>query len=139
MWRAFVVLVAVTFAGCAQIPPSPEDIRAKTFTSEPDKAVIYIVRGALGPPLGDTLSLNDKLQITTWTGTYYRWETEPGTHRIEGLASSGASITLKIEAGRIYFVEHVVTGTWWDGVLNTHLEQLDDETGRAFVRDARLL
>lgn len=139
MWRAFVALIAVTFAGCAQIPPSPEDIQAKTFTSVPDKAVIYIVRGAVGPPLGDTLSLNDNLQITTWAGTYYRWEVEPGVHHIEGFASSTASISMKTEAGKIYFVEHAVIGNWRDGVQNTYLQRLDDETGRAFVKDARLL
>lgn len=139
MWRSFVALIAVTFTGCAQLPPTTEDIQAKTFSSVPGKAVIYIVRDALGPPLGETLSLNDRLQITTYAGTYYRWETEPGSHRIDGYASSVASITLNTEPGKIYFVKHMVTGTSWDGVMDTFLERLDDETGREFVRDARLL
>jgi len=139
MWQAFAAVFALLLAGCVQIPPSPQDIEAKTFKSVPGKSVIYIVRGALGPPLGDTLSLNDKLQITTWTGTYYRWEVEPGVHHIEGFAPSGASIIMKTEAGKIYFVEHTVIGNSRDDVQNTFLEQLDDETGRAFVKDAQLL
>lgn len=139
MWRAWIAVAALSFAGCAQIPPSPQDAEAKSFKSVPDKSVIYIVRGRVGPPLGDTLSLGDRLQITTWTGTYYRWETQPGVHHIQGYASSGADITLKTEPGKIYFVEHVVIGTWRDGVQYTSLEPLDDKAGRAFVRDAQLL
>jgi len=36
-------------------------------------------------------------------------------------------------------VEHTVIGNSRDDVQNTFLEQLDDETGRAFVKDAQLL
>ncbi len=139
MWRVWVVVTMFAMAGCAQIPPSPQDVEAKRFNSLPDKSVIYVVRGRLGPPLGDTLSLDDRLQITTWAGTYYRWETEPGVQRIRGYASSNASITLKTERGKIYFVEHVVIGNSRDGVQNTFLQTLDEKTGRAFVRDAQLL
>lgn len=139
MWRVSIVVTVLAFAGCAQIPPSPQDIEAKSFKSIPDKSVIYIVRGALGPPLGDTLSLNDRLQITTWAGTYYRWEAEPGAHHIQGFASSGASIKLRTEPGKIYFLKHSVIGNLHDGVQNTYLEPLDEATGRAFVRDAQLL
>lgn len=139
MWRLWTVMTVFAFAGCAQIPPSPQDAEAKKFNSVPDKSVIYIVRGRVGPPLGETISLNDQLQITTWTGTYYRWETEPGAHHIQGFAPSGASIRLTTEPGKIYFVRHVVIGTWRDGVQNTFLEPMDEGTGRAFVKDAQLL
>lgn len=42
MWRALPVAVLV--AGCAQLPPSWQDVEAKRFESVPGKAVIYIVR-----------------------------------------------------------------------------------------------
>lgn len=42
MWRALPV--AILIAGCAQLPPTPQDIQAKKFEGVPDKAVIYRVR-----------------------------------------------------------------------------------------------
>ena len=139
MWRALIAVVAFAFSGCAQVAPSVEDSRAKSFDAVPGKAVIYIVRGSLGPALGDTLYLNDGLQITTWAGTYYRWEAAPGEHRIAGFGPTNAMITMRTEPGKVYFVLHRVVGTERDGVQNVVLEHLDDETGRAMVRRARLL
>ena len=139
MWRALIVAVAFVFAGCAQVPPSAEDSRAKSFDAVPGKSVIYIVRGSLGPSLSDTLYLNDSLQITTWTGTYYRWEAEPGEHRIAGFGPTNAMIAMRTEPGKVYFVLHRVVGTERDGVQNVGLQQLDDKTGRAMVQRARLL
>jgi hypothetical protein len=139
MWRALIVIVAFAFAGCAQVPPSTGDSRAKSFDAVPGKSVIYIVRGITGPALGDTLYLNDRLQITTWAGTYYRWEAEPGEHRIAGFGPTNAMITVRTEPGKIYFVYHQVVGTGRDGVQNVALQQLDDDTGRAMVRRALLL
>jgi hypothetical protein len=139
MWRALIVAVALVFAGCAQVPPSADDSRAKSFDAVPGKSVIYIVRGSVGPGLSDTLYLNDRLQITTWTGTYYRWETEPGAHRIAGFGPTNAMITMRTEPGKVYFVLHRVVGTARDGVQNVVLQELDDKTGRAMVQRARLL
>jgi hypothetical protein len=137
MWRS--VLAALLLAGCAQIPPSVQDIQAKQFEPVPGKAVIYIVRDRLGPHLDDTLWLGESEMITTHTGTYYRWEVAPGTHHISGFGVSTASLTLTTEAGKIYFVHHGVIGTDRAGVLVRFLERYDDQTGRARVAQASLL
>lgn len=137
MWKT--ILAALLLAGCAQIPPSAQDIEAKRFETVPDKAVIYIVRDRLGPHLDDTLWLGESEMITTHTGTYYRWEVAPGTQRISGFGPSTASLTLNAEAGKLYFVHHGVIGTERAGVLVRFLERYDEQTGRARVAQASLL
>ena len=137
MWKT--VLAILLLAGCAQIPPSERDIQAKRFEPVPGKAVVYIVRDNVGAHLDHSLWLDDSTQITTHTGTYYRWEVAPGTHRIQGGAESTARLELNVEAGKIYFVRHIVNGIVWNAAYQTGLQRLDDETGRARVSQAILL
>jgi hypothetical protein len=40
--------IALILAGCAQVPPSPQEIGAKKFEAVPDRAVVYIVQNPLG-------------------------------------------------------------------------------------------
>lgn len=136
-WR--MLALTALLAGCVQLPPSAQDIQAKRFEPVPGKAVVYIVRDTMGVPLMDTLWLDDSQTITTYTGTYYRWEVAPGTHRIVGFGSSTSSLTLNAEAGKIYFVRHVVGGTLRSGVQYSALERLDEQAGRASVARATLL
>lgn len=137
MWKT--VFIAMLLAGCAELPPTPEDIQAKRFESVPGKAVIYIVRDNIGPHIDSGLWLDDATMITTHTGSYYRWEVAPGTHRITGDAESTARLVLNVEAGQIYFVRHIVNGIEWNAAYHTGLERLDNETGRARVGQATLL
>jgi len=105
MWRA-LLLGSMLLAGCVQLPPTPQDLQAKQFEALPGKAVIYVVRDY--PELidaGATLKLGDTGMITTYPGTYYRWEVPPGAHRIAGYAGDSGSITIAAEAGKIYFVQ----------------------------------
>jgi hypothetical protein len=133
MWRALVV--ALLLSGCAgYIPPGPEDIQAKRFEPVPDKAVVYIVRDHVGTDLDLMLRLGESEMISTYTGRYYRWEVAPGTHRISGTMESTASVTLNVEAGKIYFVRHGVVGSdGTDGVQWTSLQQVDERVGRAII------
>jgi hypothetical protein len=137
MRKATIAAFISILAACAQIPPSPQEIEAKKFETVPDKAVVYIVQGAVGPTLAVGLALDDSAQITTWTGTFYRWVVVPGTHRIENTAPLNASIKLQVEAGKIYFVEQWVTG-WRGSVLNSRLNTLDDGAGRQMVTTSTL-
>lgn len=138
MRNALIAGIAAILAGCAQIPPSQQEMEAKKFQPVPDKAVVYIVQGAVGPTLAAGLALDDGSQITTWTGTFYRWVTTPGTRRIVNTAPLNASITLQLEAGKIYFVEQWVAG-WRGSVTNSRLEKLDDRTGRQMVSTSTML
>ncbi len=137
MWRG--LFIAMLLAGCVQLPPSPQDIQAKKFESVPGKAVIYIVRSKVDSVFGGTLWLGDRAQITTYAGTYYRWEVTPGSHRIAGYAPSNASITLQTEAGKVYFVQHTVFGDLRAGPLVSFLQHIHERDGRVLVAQAQLL
>ena len=103
MWRG--PLIAILLAGCVQLAPAPQDLQAKKFEAVPDKAVIYLVRDY--PDFSDaaaTIWLGDAAMITTYPGTYYRWEVAPGTHRVTGYGPDIGAIIVETERGRIYFV-----------------------------------
>jgi hypothetical protein len=104
MWRSLSV-VLVLLAGCVQLPPTPADIQAKKFEALPDKAVIYLVRAY--PDFTDmaaTIWLGESVMITTYPGTYYRWEVDPGAHRITGYGPDIGAIIVQAERGRIHYV-----------------------------------
>ena len=138
MWR--VLVPALLIAGCAQLPPTPEDIQAKKFEPVPGKSVIYVVRRTVDSDGTATILLDGKGSITTMRGTYYRWEVDPGTHRFTGMGPGGDNLTLTTAPGQIYFVQHQVMADRDDGaVIQTALQQVDDQTGRALVSRATLI
>ena len=85
------------------------------------------------------LMLDGVGQLTTYRGTYYRWEVAPGTHRVAGFGSAVESVTLTTTPGRIYFLEHTVLGDKDDGgVQFTALREISDQAGRNLVMRAQL-
>jgi len=133
-------LALLGIAGCAQLPPSPEDIQAKRFETVPDKAVIYIVRAPLDSSEPSELALEGTQQISTYPGTYYRWEVAPGTYAIAGMGFSMASATVTAAAGQIYFLQHTVIGDRSDGgVQVTDLQAISEQRGRRLVLRSQLL
>lgn len=104
IWQS--TLIALLLAGCAPLPPHPQDIQAKRLEPVPGQSVIYLLRDR--PDFSDVAApvmLDDNFMGTTYQGTYFRWEVAPGNHRIAGFASDAAVIDLKTEPGRIYFVQ----------------------------------
>ena len=135
-----ILIVTLLIAGCAQLPPSPEDIQAKRFDAVPDKAVVYVVRTPLDSKEMSGLALGNSHQIATQPGTYYRWEVGPGTHRVVGTAPGIESVNLTTSPGRIYFLEHTVVGDPDDGgVQSTSMRQIVDQAGRTLVMRSQLL
>jgi hypothetical protein len=135
MWRALVL--AVMAAGCAQLPPSPQDIQAKRFETVPDKAVIYLVRDRLDAiRLTGVVVLDNAATIATYEGTYYRWEVAPGTHRIAGFAGDSGLITVNVEAGKLYFVQQWVWG--WRSPISL-FRPVSEQHGRAVVMRSELI
>lgn len=135
MWR---VLLLAFLAGCAQLPPSPQDIQAKKFESLPDKSVIYLVRDI--PDFSDrpaTITLDDAATITTYPGTYFRWEVAPGPHRIAGFAGDAGVITLQTEPGRIYFVRQTLSP--WMRFPLSYFYPVNEQYGRAVVMRSQLI
>lgn len=138
MWRILPALLLV--AGCVQLPPPPGDAEAKRFESVPDKSVIYVVRQPVDSDEGRTLALDNSITITTYKGTFYRWEVAPGTHRIVGVAGASEAVTLTTAPGRIYFVQHTVLADRRDGTIAlTSLREIGDQAGRNLVSRGQLL
>jgi hypothetical protein len=139
MKHKYLILFILLFSGCAQLPPTPEDIQAKRFEPVADKAVIYIVRSAVDSPTAAAISLSGVGMIATHPGTYYRWEVTPGTQRIDAFGASTAAVTLHTQPGKIYFVVHTSLGSFRSGSLQQWLEITDEKTGRAMVSRATML
>ena len=136
--RGLLLAAALRCTACAQLPPSPADIQAKKFEIAPGRGVIYIVRDQAGfDQDGATLLLDDTTMITTWPGTYYRWEVAPGAHRISGYASDSGNISVKAEADRIYFVQQWVSF----GMIGprSRFQQVSQQQGRTAVMRSELV
>lgn len=141
MWRT--LLLGIMVAGCVQLPPTPQDIQAKKFERVEDKAVIYLVRDY--PDFNEspaTVSLDGSSLVTTYPGTYYRWEVAPGTHRIAGYAADSGSITVQTQPGKIYFVQQRVTPLTVFPALaqpQSHFYPIPEGNGRAVVMRGQLV
>ncbi|HXV12459.1 MAG TPA: hypothetical protein VD839_16790 [Burkholderiales bacterium] len=139
MWRALTVAVAIAFAGCAniQIALTPQEIADRKMEPVPGKAVIYVVQNLSGE-YSAGLRFDDGTQITTWPGTYYRWVTTPGTHTIRSSEGNlSARITLQVEAGKVYSVQHSVTGIR-GSTTDASLSRISDRLGQEIMASARL-
>ncbi|OGA24972.1 MAG: hypothetical protein A3I02_14590 [Betaproteobacteria bacterium RIFCSPLOWO2_02_FULL_67_26] len=133
-----LLFLTVLLAGCVQLPPSPQDLQAKKFEAVPDKAVIYLVRDY--PDHSEraaTIWLGDATMITTYAGTYYRWEVAPGAHRITGYGADTGSITLRAEPGRLYFVQQRIAPL--GRFAQSYFQVVSEPQGRTAVMRAVLL
>lgn len=136
MWRG--LLIALLVAGCAQLPPTPEEIQAKKFETVPDKAVIYIVRTPMDSDEAGSITL-DNDPITTYGGSFYRWVVAPGLHEIAGYAGETGLVKINAQAGHLYFVEHTVYGTPRSGWQWSFLKQIGEKEGRILVTESSML
>lgn len=137
MRKTFLAGVFLVLAGCAQIPPSPQEIADRKMEPVPGKAVVYVVQNPFGVYAAG-LTFDDGTQITTYPRTFYRWVTTPGTHTIRSAEGNlNASIRLQVEAGEIYFVEHLVTGIR-GSTTDAWLRKIDDSAGRRMVTTGTL-
>lgn len=136
MWRVFTIASMLAFAGCAQVPPSPQEITDRKMEPVAGKAVVFVVQ----PPFGTysaSLILDGGVRITTWPGTFYRWETTAGRHEIRsGESNLNARISLQVEAGRVYFVQHTVTGIR-GSTTDASLSMIKEDAGRRYVLGAK--
>jgi hypothetical protein len=141
MWPTMLRLLPVLLlAGCVQMPPpSPADVDAKRFQPVPGQSVIYIGRAPRDSFQTSQLALDDRIQISTWEGWYYRWVVPPGTHRVAGIGRANEAVTLTTAPGGVYFLEHTVRGTMRSGPQTTALRQVGEQYGRSMVLRSRLM
>ncbi len=137
MRRRLLILIALGLAGCTPLPPSPQDIQAKKFEAVPGEAVIYVVRDSLDFSYDEApIYIGEKVLVTTYPGTYYRWVVPAGRHTIAGYGQDSGTITVAVEQGKIYFVQQRVTHF---AVTNSTLSVVSEAQGRAVVLRSVLL
>jgi hypothetical protein len=139
MRRALPVVAVLLLCGCAQLPPSLEDLQAKRFEAVPGKAVVYIVRQPMDSTEYGALLMDTGEQVTLFPGTFYRWEVPAGARRISGLGPWNVLYNLEAEPGRIYFLRYTVAGTPRMGPTFAGLEAIGERQGRRLVQQAELV
>jgi hypothetical protein len=133
-----LLLLALALAGCAPLPPSPEDLEAKRFERVPGKAVIYLVRN--DPDFSyevSTVMLDDNMMGSTYPGTYFRWVLEPGRHVIRGYAGDNGSIRVDVAPDTMYFIQQSVT-RMFHGFAQSFFRPIPEPHGRAVVLRSEL-
>jgi hypothetical protein len=135
-WGLFLLLVALLVSGCASVPMTSLDARAKAFIAKPDKSLIYLYRNeTFGGAIAMTVSLDGKVAGQTGPQTYFLWEVEPGAHEVTSHTENVATLKLTTDPGRLYFIwQEVKMGMW---TARSQLQQVDEETGRKAVSECK--
>jgi uncharacterized protein DUF2846 len=138
MFKALIgIVAALLLAACAPMSTAPQSNVGPRIESVPGKAVIYLVRTR--PDLSyltTTIVLDDQIVGATYAGTHFRFEVAPGRHRISGYGQDNGAITLDVQADRVYFVQHSVSGSWRATSPHSFFTVLDEARGRAALARA---
>lgn len=139
---ALILVAIVGLVGCAKTSkaPSERSEAAKSFEPVADAGVVYVYRRgrAVGAAGAFQIQVNGKEAGGTGPGTFFRWELKPGSYVIS--ASSGessAAAELKVEAGKLYFVEQ--NQRMGLSASRLHLDVRDEATGMKEVQGLKLL
>jgi len=104
---AIRVLGLAWLAGCASTPQAtPErDAEAKGFATHPATAAVYVYRGPVDPPDGDSLLyLDHRLVGSTLPGGYFLIHAQPGKRWLHGTGHDQGRLAVDVRPGEIYFV-----------------------------------
>ena len=130
-----LIALLALLAGCASFEPSARETQAVNIQSTPGMAVIYIMRS--NPDLSYVpaqIALDGDLLGTTHAGTYFRVEVPAGRHRISGYGVDGGTIAFDTQAGRVYFVQQHVAGSWRSPTsLSSAYRLIDEAKARAVM------
>jgi hypothetical protein len=137
----FSLLATLLLGACASVPMAPpeEDARAKQAAPPPGKAQIFVYRSeTLGGAHRLAVKLDGRAAGQTAPKTYFRFVASPGSHTLHSEGEGGGStLTLNCAAGKSYYV--------WQEIKmgfigpSTKLQQVDEATGRAAVKDCGLI
>jgi hypothetical protein len=135
--RKLLFLLLFFASACAPLAPAPN--HGETFQPPANKALIYIVRPVFDSLSPAPLSLDGIGILSTFRGTYFRWEIAPGIQRVETSGSPSSAVTIHAEAGGIYFVRHTTVSSSRTGLISSVLTRVDAPTGRRLVLEAQPL
>lgn len=134
-----ILLLVLALAGCAPLPPSPQDIEAKRFEPVPGTAVVYVVRDIHDfSHEASTVMLDDQMMGSTYPGTYFRWVVEPGRHEVRGYAGDNGRITIDVAPGGMYFIQQSVSRLF-HGFAQSFFRPIPEGYGRAIVMRGELV
>lgn len=131
------LVLAATLAGCAAFPPSDAGERLVITAPAEGMAVIYLVRTDPDVSyLATPVVLNDQMIGSTYAGTYYRLEVPAGRQLLSGYAGDNGALRFHAESGRVYFIQHSVSGSWRATSPHSFFLPLDEPRGKAAVARA---
>ena len=135
-----IVFLTLFLGGCVSVPMAPNeaDSQAKTFTTEPGKANIYVYRNeTMGGAIAMPVNLNGEMAGKTGPNTYFMWSVDPGKHVIQSVTENTSEITIDARAGQNHFVwQEVKMGVW---MARSLLQEVSEEQGRAGVLECKLI
>jgi hypothetical protein len=126
------------FDGPVRLASSKDDHQAKTFTSLPAKASIYIYRNQ-----GYMRNEEIVVDVGSWSGgrtigkTFLLAVMDSGEYIVVARGDEKEELQIEVEAGKIYFVRLTVRPA--AVTANASLSLVDEETGKAGVLECRLV
>lgn len=134
------IALSVMLVGCAApIKASQEqDKAAKVFTSQKDKATLFIYRNeSYGGAIGMPIKVNGQEIGETGAKTFFRLNLASGVYVIASEAENTSELPVTLVEGRNYFVwQEARMGIW---KARTALRSVDEKTGIDGVLESVLL
>ena len=118
---------------------TPElDKQAKEFKAKPDSSILYIYRNEfIGSAVRMDVVVDNELLGETKGGHFMWVELPPGNHEVMSRAERNATVNVKTEPGKIYYVwQEATMGVWY---ARTDIHQVDEQTGKKGVLECKLV
>lgn len=130
--RRQVSCVAVPLASAA------EDIEAKRFRPQDDRARLYLLRpGTMAPMTKSTILLDGKPVRELAPMTYAVLEASPGLHRLTARADHDVELEVSLEPGKIQYVENRYSLLFF--TTSAQLLTMDERKAQAAISQLKLV
>jgi hypothetical protein len=137
---AIIAVSAMLFLhGCASVPmgDATKDAQLKHFVAPQQVAGLYVYRNErVGAAVKMEVEVDGKLIGTTAAKTYLYTTLEPGQHTIVSKAENDATLTLDVQAGKLYYIWQEVKMGFLFARNKLHL--MDAQNGRDGVLETKL-
>jgi hypothetical protein len=137
------VCLFVSLSACLSVPNADlasgeQDAQYKRFVPQADQASIYIFRSELWEGhIKTPIKLNERPVGSTTAKTFLYQSVPAGDYRITAQADNIATLNVRVEAGKIYYVYQSMKFT--NAQTDTRLQLVDEKQGQAGVLVSALL